>query len=445
MSVLGDRLRTWLEPRWDGPDKVASFLSKPLPRNVSWLHSLGSLLLVYLLFQTLTGILLGFYYSPSPESAYSSVRYMREELFLGGFVYKLHRFGAGFMMVTVFLHLARSYFLAAYKSPRELLWLSGLLLGVLLTLFAFTGQLLPYDQRGYWATVVGIRIASSAPGLGESVRELLTGGYGAIGATTLSRFYILHVCALPLALAGLIALHLGILQKTGSAGPTGGTPEPIRPFYPSQAFKDVLVAAAGTLALFLVAGLVTAEDTGPANPAASDFVPRPEWYFLSHYEILRYLPGDWQILGTFVLPNALLGLLLLLPFIDRGRERSPRRRRFATVAGALVCISIAGLTARGIATAPETGRALEAGRSPDPVARGRELFTEKKCVQCHTIAGPGGTKGPNLTHVARRIRPDYFLEWIRNPRNFDPTTEMPSFEGTEDELQDVVEYLLTLK
>lgn len=444
MSGLGGKLRAWIGVRWDGPDKISAFLSKPLPRNVAWLHTLGSLLLVYLLFQFLTGILLGFYYSPSPDSAYASTRYVRDELFLGRFVYQLHRYGAGFLMVTLFLHLARSYFLAAYKSPRELLWLSGLLLGILLTLFAFTGQLLPYDQRGYWATVVGIRIASAAPGLGDTVRELLTGGYGDIGATTLSRFYILHVCVFPLALGGLLALHLGILQKTGSAGPVDGPPEPIRPFYPSQALKDVLVAAGGALALFLVAGLLTAGDSGPANPASGDFVPRPEWFFLSHYEILRYLPGDWQILGTFVLPNALLAILVLLPFVDRGRERSPRRRRFATAAGALVCLAIVGLTVKGIVTAPPAHAGERGEASLDPIEHGRMLFTEKKCSVCHTIAGSGGTKGPDLTHIARRIRPDYLPEWIRNPRNFEPTTEMPSFEGSDQELQAVVQYLLTL-
>lgn len=447
MSRLGVRLRAWIALRWDGLDKASTFLSKPLPRNVSWLHTLGSLLLVYIVFQTLTGILLGLYYSPSPESAYDSVRYVQEELFLGRFLHHLHRYGSGFVIVTAFLHLARSYFLAAYKSPRELLWVSGIVLFVLLTLFAFTGQLLPFDQRGYWATVVGIRIADSAPVLGDSIRDLLTGGYGDLGATTLSRFYILHICVLPIALLGLLAVHLGILQKTGSAGPVNGKPEPVRPFYPGQAAKDVLVAAAGALALCLVAALVAAQETGPANPISGDYVPRPEWYFLSHYVILKYMPGDWIIIGTFVLPNAVLAVLLLLPFIDRKPERSLRRRKFATVCGVLFCASIIALTTIGIADAPETGQA-ESGEMAlqDPVQRGREIFfRENNCKKCHTIVGEGGSQGPDLTHVARRLRPDYLPQWIRNPRNFKPDTEMPAFEGTEDQLNDVVQFLLTLK
>ena len=444
MSKLGVRLRAWIAPRWDGPEKVSAFLSKPLPRNVSWLHTLGSLLLVYIVFQALTGILLGFYYSPSPVSAYDSVRYVQDELFLGRFLHHLHRYGSGFVIVTAFLHMARSYFLAAYKKPRELLWVGGVLLLLLLTLFAFTGQLLPFDQRGYWATVVGIRIAASAPLLGDSIHRMLTGGYGDIGATTLSRFYIMHVCVLPIVLLGLVTMHLGVLRKTGSAGPVNGRANPIRPFYPSHAAKSVLVAALGALVLCLVAALVAAEETGPANPTLGNYVPRAEWYFLSHQVILNYMPG---LIGTFVLPNAVLVLLLLLPFFDRKPERSWRRRKFATVCGVLFCTLIVALTAIGIADAPKTAQATATEvAQQDPVERGREFFfSANNCKRCHTIAGEGGTQGPDLSHVARRLRPDYLPQWIRNPRHFRPETEMPAFEGTEGQLDDVVQYLLTLE
>jgi len=443
MSPLVTKIRGWLESRGSGLDRLRAFVTKPVPRNVGWIHTLGSLLLVYLGFQALSGILLGLYYSPSPDHAHDSVRYIREDLFLGAFLLNLHRWGAGFVLVTAFLHAARSYFLAAYKSPRELLWLTGLAAGALLTLFAFTGQLLPYDQRGYWASVVGIEIASSAPVAGGFVRDLLTGGYGDIGAVTLSRFYLLHVGVLPVVLLGIVALHLGILQRVGSAGPTRGSSEPTRPFFPSQMVKDTVAAAAGALALFLVAALTAYHQTGPADPASSDFVPRPEWYFLAHYEILRYLPGDWQILGTFVLPNLLLGALVLLPFFDRKPERSLARRKIAVGAGIVTCLAIVVLTGLGIASAPDKRSATADDR--DPVARGRELFHEKRCDTCHSIGGEGGDKGPALDLVGRRLRPDFLTEWIRNPQRIDPTTEMPPFEGTEEELQAVVSYLLTLE
>ena len=433
----------WLASRGGGVEAARDFLRKPIPRNVGWVHTLGSLLLVYILFQSLTGVLLGVYYSASTGSAFQSVRYVREELFLGDLIYKLHKAGAGFVLVTAFVHLARSYFTAAYKAPRELLWLTGLLPFVLLTLLAFTGQLLPFDQHGYWATVVGLEIASSAPLVGGYVRDLLTGGYDGIGEVTLGRFHLLHVSVLPLALLGLLGAHLAILQRVGSAGPTAGSPEPLRSFYPSQALKDVLVAAAGALALLVTAALWSFDAPVPSDPAAGEFVPRPEWYFYAHFELLKLIPGNLQVLGTFVLPNLLLGALMLLPFVDRRPERAMSRRKVATGIGLLACLALVGLTLEGIASAAPPPTASDAAL--DPAERGRELFVEKECTTCHTVGGQGGDLGPDLDQVGRRLRADYLPEWIRNPRNFRPTTEMPSFEGTEDELNAIVSYLLTLE
>ncbi len=448
------RLESWLSERWDGPGRIRAFLGKQLPRNVSWLHTLGGLLLLYLVLQLVTGILLALYYSPSPDQAYASVRYIREELNFGWFVYSLHRCGSSFVLVTAFLHFARSYFLASYKKPRELVWCSGILLGLLLTLFAFSGQLLPYDQRGYWAAVVGIRIAASAPLVGGAVHDLLTGGFGDIGATTLSRFFIAHVCVLPLVLFGLISLHLGLLQKVGSAGPVAGRPEPYHSFYPRQATRDLLASVAGAAALFLVAALVSFEDSGPSAPEAGGFVPRPEWYFYAHFELLRLLPADLPLLGTFILPNLLIGGLLVLPFLDRNPERSFARRKVMTSIGVLGVVSFVVLTAVGIESASAEAAAIRAAAAEaggdtglDPIARGRALFASKRhdCIKCHTIEGRGGDKGPDLTHVGKRLRADYLKPWIRRPTNFKPDTEMPAFEGSEQELDDIAQFLRSLK
>lgn len=446
LDRLIDGLNSWIEPRWDGPQRMGAFLTKPLPRNVSWLHTLGGLLLLYISFQVVTGILLGFYYSPGPDSAYQSVRYIQDELFLGRFLHQLHRYGSAFIIVTAFLHLARSYFLAAYKTPRELLWITGVMLFILLTLLAFTGQLLPFDQRGYWAAVVGINIASGAPVVGKYIGQLLTGGYGDIGAVTLSRFYILHVSVLPIVLFGLIALHLGILQRTGSAGPAEGSPEPIRPFFPSQALKDVIVAGAGALALCLVAAFVVSTDTGPANPADQSFIPRPEWYFLSHYEILQWFPGSLDIIPKFLIPNLLFAALFMLPFIDRSRKRAMRQRRIAVTVGLVVGLAIIILTAKGVLKlASEDSHSDTIATDLDPAERGKLLFVENECINCHTIAGSGGTQGPDLSNVATRLRPEFLPLWIQNPQSFKPDTEMPAFEGSEQELEAIIEYLLTLQ
>jgi len=434
-------VRSWIGSRWSGPDRMSALLNKPIPRNVSWWHTLGSLLLLYLGFQALTGVLLGLYYSPSSHDAYDSVQFIDNELFLGRFIHHLHRFGAGFILLTAFLHMVRSYLLGAYKAPRELMWISGVVLLMILTAFAFTGQLLPYDQRGYWATVVGIQIAASPPVVGKMVRDLLTGGYGDIGTVTLARFYIMHVCVLPLITAGLIAVHLSMLRKVGSAGPTSGSGEPYRSFHPYQTYKDALVALAGTAALCLIAATWTPAETGPADPTNSSFVPRPEWYFLAHYQLLKYLPAGWQIGGTVVLPTIVLALLLLLPFLDRNPKRAFRRRWVALVAGGLGCAAVVVLTGLGLAGTPP----IEGAESrQDPVAHGKTLFDEKKCIQCHTIGGEGGEKGPDLSHVGRRLRRDYLADWIRSPQRFKPATEMPAFEGSAEELQAIVDYLMSL-
>ena len=405
-----------------------NLLNKALPARVGWLHTLGSLLIAYLGFQTLSGVLLALYYSASPESAYASVRYIDEELWLGGFLHRLHRYGSGFVMVTALLHFARSYFWGAYAKPRQWLWVSGMGLGILLTLFAFTGQLLPWDQRGYWATVVGIEIAASAPGAGEHVRSFLTGGYGDIGSVTLSRFFLLHICLLPLAFAALLGAHLWILQRVGSAG---GEPDPKNTFYPRQLFKDTVVTACGALLLVLVAALLPMTDTGPGDPSPGGYTPRPEWYFLAHYQLLKWVP---PLFGAFVLPNLLLGGLLLLPWIDRNRK-------IVVGLGGAACVALVALTSIGIAQLPDE-------KVPSAVtehARGPELLHHHECMQCHSLAGDGGTTGPAFDGVGARLQPDYMEAWIRNPRRFKPTTEMPAFAGGEEELRAIIEHLLTLE
>jgi len=442
MRAAGDLVRDRV-PLVDG---FTDFLNKPLPRNVGWLQTLGSLLAFYIVLQTVTGILLAFYYSNSTETAFQSISYIRGELRLGALLLALHRFGAGFIIVTAFLHFTRVYFSAAYRKPREFVWITGLLLGVLLTLFAFTGQLLPYDQHGYWATVVGIRIAASAPGLEAPLQDVLTGGFGSIGTTTLSRFYVLHIAVLPLVFFALMGLHFKLLQKAGSAGPLEGSPDPKHSFYPSQLLKDLLVSTVGALALFLMAWFVPATEYGPASSQAGNFVPRPEWFFYAHYELLKLLPSNMQVLGTFVLPNVLLGLLLALPFLDRGQDRRFRARRLQVTLGALLVVGILVLTTKGFLEASAEASKREAqSQGQEAIADGPTLFEKKGCVKCHTIQGRGGDKGPDLSHVARRLKPGYFKPWIRRPQDLDPNTDMPSFEGSEEELGVLVHYLRTLK
>lgn len=207
-----------------------------------------------------------------------------------------------------------------------------------------------------------------------------------------------------------------------------------------------VVSAAGAILLFLVATLAPFTDSGPAAPQAGGYTPRPEWYFQSHFQLLKWawLP---DVVGAFVLPNLVIGGLFLLPFLDRNPERAFGKRKVWNAIGLIGVLAVVGLTAQGIAeeAAEQPATTHEESTDGDPITRGQALFTKMKCIKCHTIQGEGGDKGPDLSNVARRLRGDFFEPWIRNPRVFKPDTEMPSFEGSERELGAITAYLRSLK
>ncbi|MCH7836249.1 MAG: cytochrome b N-terminal domain-containing protein, partial [Chloroflexi bacterium] len=311
-----------------------------------------------------------------------------------------------------------------------------------------TGMLLPYDQRAYWATVVGINMASDAPGVGGWIRDLLTDGRGEIGIVTLVRFYFLHVCVLPIMLILLVVAHLGSLQKTGSAGPPGGSPpDPQQTFFPLQAFRDLVVSALGTLLLFVIAALSTDELGEPASRTVEGFTPYPDWYFLAHFQLLRVLPSGWQQVATVYVPGGLCAALFLLPFLDRGAERHPRRRPVLTGAGVLVVLIGVVLWLGGYRdmVAHQDDPGIPSVADADPLARGKALYEQYECYTCHMIDGDGIEYGPDLTRVARRVRADYFGPFLRNPQSLVSESEMPPFEGTEQELAEIIAYLRSLK
>ena len=221
---------------------VEDHIKKPLPKHINWLFSLGSMAAFLLILQAVTGAFLAFYYSPSPDHAYNAVKYISGEVLFGGFVRGLHHWGASAMVIVVFLHLLRVVVYASYKPPREMTWVTGVLMFLIVLGFGFTGYLLPWDQKAYWATVVGVKIAGTAPVIGEFVAKVLRGGEE-VGAVTLTRFYALHTIWLPWLAFGLIAVHLFFVRYYGSAGTAKNSPEDMRsgkPFYPDQLFEDAI-------------------------------------------------------------------------------------------------------------------------------------------------------------------------------------------------------------
>ncbi len=207
----------WVDTRLGASGFLRAFLFRKVP-NTNWFYTLGFATLFAFLAQTVTGVFLAMYYDPNPVHAYDSVQHITNDVWLGALVRGMHRWGSSVMVVLVFLHMGRTFFFGAYKFPRELNWLVGVVLLILTMVMAFTGYLLPFDQRSFWATVVGVNINGTAPLLGPYLSDFLRAG-PEFGATTLARFYAIHMLLIPGAIAALIGVHIYLVTKLGISAP----------------------------------------------------------------------------------------------------------------------------------------------------------------------------------------------------------------------------------
>jgi len=330
-------IRSWLAGRYD-IGAVEAFAEeqahKPLPTHVGFWHTFGSLSLFLFLNQVVTGILLMIYYRPTVDTAFESVRFIITKAHFGWLIRGLHAWGATLMILCVLCHMLRTYFMGAYKKPREVTWILGVLIFGCTVTFGFTGYLLPWNQLSYWATVVGTEITGVIPFVGGYLKTLLRGGEGITGET-LARFYVLHVVVLPWALTAFIAVHLFLMRVQGLATlERVGEEKPIPkgvgiPFFPHHVLKE------GIVFCLLVAVLLTLIVGWPielgekANPLSTPVGIKPEWYFLPTYQLLKYFPKMIGLLVSLVPPL----LLLLWPFLDRSPERHPKKRRVALAIG----------------------------------------------------------------------------------------------------------------
>jgi len=208
----------WVDERTSLSGAARWAMFRKVPKGVNWFYTLGSGALFAFLSQAVTGVFLAMYYDPSVTNAYESTRHLTNDVFLGEFVRGMHRWGSSVMIVLVFLHMGRVFFFGAYKYPRELNWLIGVVLLLLVSQMALTGYLLPFDQRSYWATVVAVNINGTGPFVGPYLADFLRGG-AEFGATTLSRFYAIHMLLLPGGIAALIGAHLYLVTRLGITAP----------------------------------------------------------------------------------------------------------------------------------------------------------------------------------------------------------------------------------
>ena len=330
------RLSDWLAARLP-MERLQAFgrsqAAKPLPPNVSWFHTFGSLLLFLLLNQIVTGILLMVYYRPTTDHAFDSVRYISAKAAFGWLIRGLHSWGSTLMVLLLLLHMARTFFMGAFKKPRELTWMVGaLIFGAMLT-FCFTGYLLPWSQLSYWATTVGTEIAGAIPAAGPLLKKLLLGG-DAVSQETLLRFYVVHVVVLPWATVGLVVLHLALVRTQGLAtldrvGEESHGGPGWRPFFPNHVLKELTVFSVFLAFLLTLVILWPPEVGEKADPLNTPAGIKPEWYFLPTYQMLKYFPALLGLLVSMLPPL----LLLFWPLLDRSPERRLRKRPVSAALG----------------------------------------------------------------------------------------------------------------
>jgi quinol-cytochrome oxidoreductase complex cytochrome b subunit len=341
----------WLEQRTGLGAVLPALLHVRIPMSARTYY-FGGIALFLFGVQVVTGTLLALYYSPTPEAAYKSVQAITSDVSFGWLIRSIHHWAANLMILFVALHLGRIFLQGAYKYPRELTWVVGCGLLLVTLGFGFTGYLLPWDQRAYWATVVGTEIAGGVPGLGDQLLLLLRGGTDVTGAT-MSRFFGIHVLVLPLVLGGLLAFHLVLVHQLGLANPRHPEPrvrtadpevEPLRPFFPHYLVDELIAWYVLLAVLVVLASLFPVGLEEQANPILTPAHTKPEWYYLAVYELLKLVPV--KVIGILI-PIVAIGLLIVWPFLDRSPEVLARRRKVVVGAATLVVVGLVALTVYG--------------------------------------------------------------------------------------------------
>jgi len=404
-------LLDWVEVRTGYRRLLHHLLYEELPSGTAWLFTSGSVVTLLIVCQFITGLGLTMYYVPSPRLAFDSVRFIMSDLPLGWMLRGLHYWGASFLVVATIVHMLRVFFLGSFKAPRELTWLSGLAMLLVILGFSLSGYLLPWDQKAYWATTVTINIARGTPLVGDAIANVLRGGAD-LGALTLGRWYSAHVFLLPALLVVLIVSHIALMRKHGISGPIEAQAGPVVLFFPSHVMKDTVMIAAVFASLIAAAALFPAHLDEIANPTDANYIPRPEWYFLSLFQMLKYFPGPLEPVATMVIPGLAAGFLALLPFVDRadGRHpfRGPRRRFTAVMAG--LGIGVVALTALGMADRSPHKDRNDWGLLP---IAGMQITTGdgNGCIRCHENGGPAAPL--SITRISKDT--EWLLSHMADP------------------------------
>jgi len=453
----------WIENRTGLVSAVGGFFTEEIPASSGWHQVLGSVAVFAFLVQVVTGILLAFNYAPTAGEAYDSLKYIVVELTGGRLIRQLHHWGASLMIVVVVLHMVQVFLWGAYKKPREATWIVGVVLLLLTLAYGITGYLLPWDNRAYWGTVVTTQIAASAPFAGKYIAQLMGVQDGQVGAVTFARFYAIHVLLLPPATMALILLHVALVRRHGVAPAPEDDQRPKKSFYPGQVFKDTLAVFAYFMVLYLMAVAVRVPLERQADPTDLTYIPRPDWYFLFLFQLLKLFPGPLEIVGSVVLPTFAILALLAAPFIDRTGLVAVRRRIGAATLVVLAAVGWGSLTYAAIATTPKNAQssfdatlvepwqylaprelAKPDAEAPEQIKLAVRVYIRNGCGACHNVNGEGGKIGPPLNGVMFKRDAAWLEGHFREPRKFVPNSTMPAYNFAPPEMRAMVAYMLSL-
>jgi len=430
------------------------FLYKKLPSNVGWSVTLGSLCVALFILLAVTGMFLAMYYSPSPDKAYQSIEYIMNDVPLGKLLRGLHHWGAGAMVFAVFLHLFAVFFNGSFKAPRELTWVVGVLLLFVTLGLGFTGYLLPWDQKAYWATVVAAAIPGDIPIIGDGITNLILGGQ--VSGFTITRFYAIHMLLLPTLMVLFIAFHIylvrlhGISEHKPANQKEQATPAPekLYRFYPEHLGRSSIVffvVFAFIIGLSLY-GEIPKEDV--VGTVDESYLPRPEWYFMWIFQLLTYFSGSTEVIGSLGIPTLCVVVLLGLPWIEKSIHVGMANRPLATGVGVTSAIVIVYLTITGFAGGREYGKTilLPTRQLTQAEELGLHTYVKQDCAYCHQILGQGGRRvGPDLSNMKRKERSaEYLASFVKDPQAESFFSIMPKYPLKKEELEGMAEFMLAL-
>lgn len=472
--------QSWLSERFPIATFKKWIFKEEIPGGARFSYSLGSAALFLFMILVLTGIWQMFVYVPLDTEAYDSLSYLRLNVPFGWLIHGLHYWGATAFSAVVGLHMIRVFIWGAYKKPRELVWLAGIVLLLLTALFMFTGPILPWDKKGYWACKVGLDMIGTIPYVGSMIQAIFWGS-DQIGQTILSRIFTWHVEILPALIVIFIVVHLVAFRVYGSVGPWDEEKQKVKGlFWPDQIYKDMVVSFALFVLLVGLTVYYPPPFSGAADPLDTLYEPKPEWNFTFFYQLLKYFHGFWEPFGIVFVPLLIILFFVSLPFLDRSKERSPFKRIFVISSGMFFILLVLFLTILGLKSTPseinsaihhsETGKDIphnikvpppanpEYQHVPTPspplknppkttsASKGEKVFEANACTVCHTTRGqPSHLEGPDLV-LALSQRKDLTKNWLRiqitDPKKHDPNSLMPAYTQISDQdLEDLIAFL----